>query len=218
MACSKTIESVTVDLGPLTSQIIDGIIQHHQVGGLYITQHEFDRLRAIWEGHLTWMQLPCRLAEIAGRFTRMGASHCRHETTFNLCRLSMGLRSDQMDLLYVCFQEEKRQEEKDEIDLFVRWLLQKCTIKEEHYILEHSFIVPYCNDHDMCKLFHGMNRLLERKSIRFCCCAKENCDEFCNFHECKKLLSPLSKVVKSTAFLKHSCTFCQSQSKKCKFS
>lgn len=217
MACSKTLVDVTVDFGPSAPQIIDGIIQHHQVGGLYITQSEFDKLRGVWDGILTWMQLPCRLAELAARFTTLGASLCQRESTFNLCRLSMGLRSDQMDLLAVCFQEEKRLEGKDEIDLFVRWLLKQCTIKEERYILDHSFIVPYCNEHDMCKLFHGVDRRSERKPVRFCCCAKENCEEFCNFHKCKEVLNPLAKVMKSTAFLKHSCDFCKSETKKCKF-
>lgn len=217
MACSKVIENVTVDMGPLSYQIIDGIIRHHQVGGLYITQHEFDILRAIWEGRLEWMQLPCRLQELAARFTRMGRLQCQGETTYNLCRLSMGLTSDQMRLLDLCFEEEKKTEGKAKIELFVSWLMQKCTIKEERYILDHCFIVPYCNEHDMCKLFFGLSWSQDgaRRPARFCCCSEEKCQEFCNFHKAKEVLRPLAKVMQSTAFLKVNCTPCTA--KKCKF-
>lgn len=215
MACSKQVKSVTVDFGPLAPQIMDGLIQHHQVGGLCITQFEFDRLRAIWEGVLEWCSLPCRLQEVASYFTRMGSGVVMRETTFNLCRLSLGIKSEALRTLDVCFEEEKSREGKNKIDLVIRWLLQHCTIKEEQYILENSFIVPYCNDHDMCKLFHQMDRGSERKPIRFNCCHAEKCKEFCNFQICLERLGPLHKVVKATSFLKQSCTPCPS--KKCKF-
>lgn len=227
MACSKTVlDDTTVDFGPLAPQIIDGIMRYHEVGGLYITQREFDTLRAVWEGALTWLQLPCRFTELAARFTALGGSQCQLESTYNLCRLSMGIRSEQMDLLDVCFQEEKRQEGREKIDLFIRWLMKKCTIKEERYILDRCFIVPYCGEHDMCRLFHSMNRRSDRKPIRFCCCANENCNWFCSFDKSKELLNPLAKVMKSTAFLEErassvrasSCKFCKSEAKKFKFS
>lgn len=223
MACSKpkTVVNTNVEFGPLAPQIIDGIMREHEVGGLYISQREFDTLRAVWEGSLTWLQLPCRILELCARFTALGGSSCQRETTYTLCRLSLGIRSEQMDLLDVLFQEEKRREGKEKIDLFIRWLLKSCTIKEERYILEHCFIVSYCNEHDMCRLFHDMDRRSSRKPIRFGCCGNENCEWFCSFEKAKEILNPLAKVVKSSAVLvqkssKNSCKFCKSEAKKFK--
>ena len=188
-------------------QLMDDIKRDHpQVGGLYITQREHDIMQEVLMQSRPWTQLPCRIQEMCGYFTSLGRDQVFAEETFNICRFSLGLSKDQMRQMWSSFfaqfeEDQATRRTYDEtlhpIMRFVRFLIQDCTVKEEEFIRENCFTLPYCLQHDACKVMHQKFK----GKARLCCCAKQDCHEFTNFNVMKAEREPEAKIINQVVIL-----------------
>ena len=187
MAASKLVFSFELDALREMSVIMDDVMSHHQVGGMYITQSEHDTLTRVAERDLSELDLPCRFIAIAGYLTEGGSRTWDGDEQHVLCRASLGWDSRKMILTRIQVLTRAWETGESRFVVFAKYLLENTEIQTEHYILNHCFIVPSCKDHESCKRFNILNTDV---GVRFSCCDTPLCDEFCNQDKAIAILNP----------------------------
>lgn len=168
------------------SHLFDELASHHQVGGLFITSGEGEIITGVLHRGLDYMQIPCRIREVAAYFaTMVPRGKLVTEEMFNICRLSLGLPLEKMKEMRSAFIAKHKEDQESlsscPIFQFLDYIIKTAQVKDEQFIIDNCFSLPYCVEHECCKLFHNEGNKSKRP-VRLCCCNEESCKEFANFH------------------------------------
>ena len=170
------------------------------MGGLYITTTEREIIGEVLAETRDWLHLPHRILETAAFFVTLARKRDRlaEEETFNICRFSLGLRGVEdegdVDSFYHSFRED---DGSHPIMQLLGFLYKEATIKTEQFIIDNCFTLPYCTEHEVCKLLHSNMK----GSGKLCCCDKNTCKAFTNFHMRRAKEDPEVPIVETVTLL-----------------
>ena len=186
--------------GGKVGQMLDEVAANHQVGGLYLTSRERDIIVEVLNEARDWCDLPCRITEVCAFFITLEGMRDKVccEEAFNICRFAFGIPLKQMMDMWKSYIHAHREGgEPHPIKQFLRYLTQQATIKEEQFILDNCFTLPFCREHKFCNTFHAKCS----GPARMCCCNLEKCKAFTNFHVRKALREPDAKVIEEIVLI-----------------
>ena len=158
----------------------------HQVGGLFITAGEGQVISEVVYQGRDFVQIPCRIREVAAYFACSAPRRkLESEEMFNICRMSLGLPLGTMKSMRRAFFAKHKENPEAlatvPIYQFLDYMMKTAKVKEEQFIIDKCFTLPYCREHEYCKILHEEEN--EKKTpARLCCCNEESCKEFANLH------------------------------------
>ena len=182
------------------AELMDDVTRYHQVGGLYITAGEREIIKEALGQTRDWLDLPHRIKEVAAFFVSFttGRDRIATEETFNICRFSLGLPLKKMKEMWHSFYHGFREDnDPHPIMQFLHYLIKEAIVKEEQFIIDKCFTLPFCNEHDACKVLHCN----VKGSGHLCCCDKKECKAFTNFNVRRAGQDPGSCVVRNVVML-----------------
>ena len=181
------------------SRMMDELTSKHQVGGLFITSGEGQVISEILYRGRDFLELPCRIREVTAYFARAAPlNQLVSEEKFNICRVGLGLSLEQLKTMRTTFFSRHEEDDKSEKSIpmyqFLHYIIKAAQVKEEQFILDKCFSLPYCREHEYCKMIHHFEDAEAKKPARLCCCELESCKEFTNFHVMKAKRRPTAVV------------------------
>ena len=117
------------------------------MGGLFITSGERDILYQVLHEGRDAVQLPCRIREVAAFFCTAcdPTEKLVSEEMFNIFRVGLGLPLEQLKNMRECFYARTEEEGKPiPVYQFSEYIMQNAQVKEEQFILDKCFALPYC--------------------------------------------------------------------------
>ena len=175
----KVILSVAVNNENSTHrEYFDEIMDHHEVGGWYITAKECTLINDVMTGKLPPRALPCRFADLGAYFVK--PEEAIKGGTFNINRMSFRMWMISLETLKYNF--DRRPDGRHAMMVFLDRVLEEAEIKSERFILDNCYRLDICEEHECCRKVFGreQNRLT---CIRLACCNNEDCKDFTNFNE-----------------------------------
>ena len=186
------------------AHLLDDIATRHQVGGLFITSGEGQIINDVLYQGRDFLELPCRIREVSAYFARSAPlNQLVSEEMFNICRVGLGLSLETLKTMRTTFFARHLEDEKSQRSIpiyqFLDYIMKAAMVKEEQFILDKCYSLPYCREHDFCKMIHHAECKTKRPT-RLCCCSAESCKVFSNFHVMKAKRKP-DAVVKNMLML-----------------
>lgn len=168
------------------SRLFDELMDKHQVGGLFITSGEGEVISDVLYRGRDFVQIPCRIREVTAYFgTLVPRRKLEAEEMFNICRFSLGFSLEKLKEMRRAFFAKHAEDPETLHSLpifqFLAYIIKTAQVKDEQFILDKCFSLPYCREHECCKMFHSEGNKA-KKPCRLCCCNEESCNEFANFH------------------------------------
>lgn len=142
------------------SRMFDELTSNHQVGGLFITSGEGQVISDVLYRGRDFLEIPCRIREVAAYFAILTPT-CKLESEemFNICRVSLGLSLETLKSMRSAFFAKHREDQESlgsvPIYQFLDYITKTAQVKEEQFILDKCFSLPYCREHEYCKIIHS---------------------------------------------------------------
>lgn len=186
------------------SRMFDELLNNHQVGGLFITAGEGQVIADVVYRGLDFVQIPCRIRDVAAYFACLAPRRkLETEEMFNICRMSLGLSMEKMKSMRSAFLIKHKEDPESlahvPIYQFLGYIIKTAEVKEEQFIIDKCFTLPYCREHEYCKILHE-EECKKKSPARLCCCNEESCKEFANFHVLTAKRKP-DKIIRKLVML-----------------
>ena len=177
---AERVRKLGVPLVEEQSKKFDSLLcDHMNLGGWYLTREEKRAIRHYLTNPRDASRLPCRVASVAAYFS--DADAVRDDPLHITARFSFGLLSTTLDQFVATYKQ--RRATILIVLMFIKDLLKDCYIRDEDFILDECFRVPYCTEHETCR-----NVMTTGKGIALSCCDRESCSWFCNLYRQRELL------------------------------
>lgn len=154
-AASKTFRVSTLRLCESRKGLLGEVIVLHKVGGWFITLHEKQLLESVGRFKMDPKYLPCRIPQTAAYFVDPSISE---EEDHIMCRSSFNI--EERDLKEITDRYSLRGPPHFEANTppifhFLDDLMKYSEIRSEDWILKNCFTIPFCFEHEPCKIIHA---------------------------------------------------------------